>query len=1668
MAVKTYGGSDIDFGDSDFNFAGGSMADRYWVGDTDGTWNDADNWSTTSGGAGGAGVPTSSDDVIFDDQYTTQNCTCDVAIDVNSIDVQSTYDGILDLANSAYAHAVAGDTTLDGSGGFDMGDSTLTVGGNFDNDDQSGWTRGSSTLVMTGTGKTLTSNGSNDLQSLTINSGATITMTTQVDYRGVCSISGTLTATAPSGSLRSVDGDLQIESGGTLTGTGNTVIQNNAECTKQDGTISIAYMEMQGGHEAAGSYLVPATYDVALFGLKGFGAGDRGVIFSAGSYTFTGNFTISNSGSALWFLDVATNDSTINIDGNFNVSNTGLGTIEVYMGDDTWTVDGDWNTSQAEDVTGNSSTLIMTGTSKTITTSALQPFNDLTIAAGATITTGNANLLVDGDLTVGGTFTPAYDFKMNSITSELIVSGSGVLDCATHDPDVIALNDVTLGGSTVSMGSGTWTVSGSWDSTTVTTINHNNGNLDMAGTSKTIDTNGDDFYDLTISGTISADTNVDYINDMVVSGTLTLNGAAIRLRMTAGSATMTVQAGANITGTGYIVTNANSTTISPVGTGQISCDHVDVYGDCALSPSNNYNTDINFLGALATPTTNTIASGTYTFNGNVLIDADAAGNFTLDASTNDPTINVTGNVVMQESGAGALTVSMGDGTWTVGGDFNVSAASTFNRGGSTLVMSGAIKTLTSSSHSFANITITGTVATSGIVNVYGTLDAQGTLTLGALLRLQAGADLVLPGGGTVDGSSELRFENESDFTTFGGTLSPSIVQFSGGRTGDILAGTYDCHVQSTYFTTATVSETWGAGTFTITGNFTFQITSTGTKTDDFATNNPNITVQGNMVTVDGTGTSIVNAGSGLWTVEGNVDISNVDTWSGANANFTLSGAGAGTQTIDFDGQVMDALVINDSGATKQFSAAGFTSNSFTLTDGAVDCATNDCDVYISSTCTLTSGDLSMGDGTWTISSDFDNTTLTTWTRNNSTVVLDGTGKTLTSNNSRDFANLTIDTGATITQSGRVDCQGVLSVSGTLTTNTPDVVALGAGGDLQVESSGLITGTGTIRNTHDSAITVKDGVTDTAVHQIQGDKNTVAGDVFVAATYESALVEFDPNTSSRTLNFAAGTYTFTGDVIIDEDGAGTYTVGCAANPNFVFGGDVTFSESGGGTLTYTAGTGSMTFNSAGTQDVDFLSKTVESIIDNNTAGILSFNETFTTPDFTAIQAGSQIRVTNGKTINVTNSIKIYGTSISEIDIYSDAGGSSFDLNVAGAASEEVGYCSFKDCNNTGDSITVAFGTDVSGNSGLIFVDAFVWTGNGGDALASTGSNWVGDIGPTAGLPIRFEDNAVDCTFDLSTTFTNLDIISDYSGTITITDAADFSTNVTQAGGTIAFTAGNSLNVDGSVNLTGGAFDLTDGTLRVGGDLTVGVGSTFTPSTSVVVLNGAGAQDITVNGNNFGGVTVSNSGGDVTFVDSLTLTGTFTDATAGSSLLFGDGETFVFPTLTLTGTSGNEITLRSTADGSPWNLNVTTPTVSFVDVKDSDASGGNTITQLNSIDSGGNTNWDFGAAPPSTIIEGVNMDSITISITATAQSLGDLLRDFLHSDNQTKIDNGDPVRLDLLFQAPVGNGANVFFGSSERQTAFVAAGATVSLITKVNIQETFVKGTGGDSLIVVIVD
>jgi hypothetical protein len=80
------------------------------------------------------------------------------------------------------------------------------------------------------------------------------------------------------------------------------------------------------------------------------------------------------------------------------------------------------------------------------------------------------------------------------------------------------------------------------------------------------------------------------------------------------------------------------------------------------------------------------------------------------------------------------------------------------------------------------------------------------------------------------------------------------------------------------------------------------------------------------------------------------------------------------------------------------------------------------------------------------------------------------------------------------------------------------------------------------------------------------------------------------------------------------------------------------------------------------------------------------------------------------------------------------------------------------------------------------------------------------------------------------------------------------------------------------------------------------------------------------------------------------------TPDASMEFGAGKTFDGD-IDLEGTAGHLIILRSTVTDTAWLLKCAAAVANFVDVKDSDASSGIKIMQTNSVDSGGNTNWNF---------------------------------------------------------------------------------------------------------------
>jgi hypothetical protein len=124
------------------------MANYYWVGGT-GTWDSSSttNWASTSGGAGGAGVPTAADNAYFDDESDT-GAAFTVTIGTGAVckDVIIGDGATVDALDQTMTLAGSAAWTISGSLFFPATNFTITYNGAI-------------TFNATTTGKTITANG---------------------------------------------------------------------------------------------------------------------------------------------------------------------------------------------------------------------------------------------------------------------------------------------------------------------------------------------------------------------------------------------------------------------------------------------------------------------------------------------------------------------------------------------------------------------------------------------------------------------------------------------------------------------------------------------------------------------------------------------------------------------------------------------------------------------------------------------------------------------------------------------------------------------------------------------------------------------------------------------------------------------------------------------------------------------------------------------------------------------------------------------------------------------------------------------------------------------------------------------------------------------------------------------------------------------------------------------------------------------------------------------------------------------------------------------------------------------------------------------------------------------------------------------------------------------
>lgn len=476
--------------------------------------------------------------------------------------------------------------------------------------------------------------------------------------------------------------------------------------------------------------------------------------------------------------------------------------------------------------------------------------------------------------------------------------------------NTIDFNDQTMSFSgnikpksgTLNMGNGTTTVSGNVDFTGVT-LNEENSTLKMDGSSKTIDSTVDEnFYNIEITGSVTLNNNIAITNNLNVSGTYTGLAAGTITTLT-GTLTLT----GTCAGPGYLRLVDQNMTVT-TGTITMSFQMYETIGGGATRTisARTFANDLIFKNTADTAVTWQMGAGTFTITDDFYFGADGAGNATVDASVNNPTVNITDLLDNNGTGGGNDIINAGSGTWTIGGNVNF-VGGVFNYNTSTIKMTGTGKTITNASQNFHNLEI----AAGAIISGFGGTDPQITNQLTVDGQLTSTDHIYILDGDTVSigaagnltaaAGRYLRLVSGASISTTTGTLDMDVRHATTGTAVTVRSRTYakDLIIYSDSNAGATATPT--AGTLTCV-DFTIQTNgnSGGIFIFDGSANNPTVTISG-TVTIDeiaGRDEPIrIDAGSGTWTISGSdLDLTDVTTFNHNNGEFILSSSSNQTLT----------------------------------------------------------------------------------------------------------------------------------------------------------------------------------------------------------------------------------------------------------------------------------------------------------------------------------------------------------------------------------------------------------------------------------------------------------------------------------------------------------------------------------------------------------------------------------------------------------------------------------------------------------------------------------------------------------------------------------------------------------------------------------------------------
>lgn len=553
------------------------MAARYWVNGGTGNWNSTTNWSATSGGASGATVPGTSDDVTFDaagDSNSLMNTGGGFVI--NSLTVTAGYTSTLTLTTG----------TVNINGNCSLG-SAMTLTG----------TGGIRVGYVTNTSVTLNTNGTTIGCDLTIGHasgslGVTVTLQENV------LVTGTFTFGQGSNTGDVIINSFNIECQGDVTNNG----ASSTRVSRGTTTLSITGSANQQ--------------------LSGTGLFRNDVTINKGGGTLTITSFIYNTGTFTWAAGTVVHSGTLSIPSLGTTFNTSTGitwnnitcslSVPTLTFSSTFLVSGNFSMSGAGTLTISGATFF-TAVGGTLTLasngSVFVPANDMTVGSlvcstgTATINTYNVN--ITGSLTMTGGLDGSGSI---TLTGTGTWSGNGVININFV---INTAGTITISGS-VSLGS-----SGSAKSFTYTA-----GTIVDSGSTLTLRTftmNSNSM--LWNNVTITTSATITLTGDLNVTGLLTISNSSTVLNTSTSkkvyAASITFGTTATITGTSSIEVN-NTGTI----TGAMTIGYVGIPFIINTSGTVTFTGTLHFQGSTFTYTQGTIDpdASTVVFSGTMNIN----------------------------------------------------------------------------------------------------------------------------------------------------------------------------------------------------------------------------------------------------------------------------------------------------------------------------------------------------------------------------------------------------------------------------------------------------------------------------------------------------------------------------------------------------------------------------------------------------------------------------------------------------------------------------------------------------------------------------------------------------------------------------------------------------------------------------------------------------------------------------------------------------------------------------------------------------------------------------------------------------------------------------------------------------------------------------------------